>query len=114
MSDATISRIVVALNRENGSTKHFSLGVEGMNLGANTTVTAKYVKGGKTYNWEAEVIHVHSPTLLAVKLKRKESDPDKEKGAPVSKQIEQITVTVSNPGQRNPASKDVPALIVEI
>lgn len=97
MPDATIKKIVPVINmKRGGGNKHHSFGIEGTNLDAATTVKV-------TYNGE-EMDLVATPhgtgnKLLYIKVKRK---PGPEK--PPIRQLEQITVTVTNPGQTTPGS----------
>ena len=104
MADATIDAIVPALNKKRGGSKHFTFAVKGTNLGANTVVTATLKSGADTYSWEIDEKDLHGTTILIVKLKRKAGGPETARDEK-TRQIEQITVTVTNPQQTTPATK---------
>lgn len=117
MADAEIHDVLPYLNKKKGTNKHFTLAIKGKNFASGIKVTVKLVKGTKTYNWELDGsnIHIHTSDLMVVRLKRKDSDTDDEKGVDVFRQIEQITVTVQNTGQAMAAElPNVDALIVDV
>jgi hypothetical protein len=106
MADATITAIVPAINKRRGGNRHFTFAVKGSNYDTNTVVTAKLTSGGITYDWVIDDREVHSTDILLIRVKRKPREsPDKEKDDDAKiRQLEQVTVTVTNPGQTTPAS----------
>jgi hypothetical protein len=103
MADATITRIIPSLNKKRGGKRHFNFGIEGTNLGKDTTVEAKL----KDYEWEIDDKEPHGSTILLIKLKRKKGGPDTKKEDEAIRQIDEITVTVRNPDQVNADEKTV-------
>jgi len=103
MADATITRIIPSLNKKRGGKRHFTFGIEGTNLGKDTTVEAKL----KDYEWEIDDKEPHGSTILLIKLKRKKGGPDTKKEDEAIRQIDEITVTVRNPDQVKADEKTV-------
>jgi len=96
---ATITHIVPAINtKAKMGSKHYTFAIKGTNLNKDTTVTATGMVGSVTHNWVIDVKTVHTDgEILLLRMKKEEKEEkDKDSKPDDIRQIQEITVTVTN------------------
>jgi hypothetical protein len=101
MPDATINAVYPTINKKRNGMKQYAFAIEGTNFVDTTVVTVILTNSTGTYEWEIDGKNkeIHQGVkyqYLYVQLKRKPGGPDTLKDKKTY-QLEQITVTVSNP-----------------